>query len=76
VKNGAVYFAAIGGAGALAAECIVKSEVVAWPKLGPEALRRLTVRDLPLIVANDAHGGDLFEQGVAEYAVAEEAAAG
>ncbi len=72
VKHGAVYFAAIGGAGALASQCIADSEVVAWPKLGPEAFRRLILRDLPLIVANDTHGGDLFAQGIAEYALPEE----
>ena len=75
IKHGAVYFAAIGGAGALAAQCIVDSEIVAWPKLGPEALRRLQVRELPLIVANDAHGGDLFEQGRDEYARGEDGSA-
>jgi fumarate hydratase subunit beta len=66
----AVYFAAIGGAGALIAKCIKSSEVVAYPKLGPEAIRKLVVKDFPLIVANDIHGGDLYEEGVKEFAVA------
>ncbi len=64
----AVYFAAIGGAGALISKCILKAEVVAYPDLGTEALRRLTVKDFPVFVANDMYGGDLYEQGVKEYA--------
>jgi fumarate hydratase subunit beta len=56
----AVYLVAVGGAGALLADCVTEAEVVAYPELGPEAVRRLVVRDLPLIVAYDAHGGSVF----------------
>lgn len=66
-RHKAVYFAAVGGAGALIARCIVSSEVIAWEDLGPEAVHRLEVRDFPLVVANDAHGGDLFREGAARY---------
>lgn len=61
VRHRAVYFIAIGGAGALAAKKIKKFELVAYPELGPEALYRLEVEDFPLVVANDAHGNDVFE---------------
>jgi len=64
----AVYFAAIGGAGALMARSILSAEVIAHPELGPEAVRRLEVRDFPVIVANDTHGGDLYEEGAKAYA--------
>lgn len=57
---GCVYLVAVGGAGALLADCVTEAEVIAWPELGPEAVRRLVVRDLPLIVAYDAHGGSAF----------------
>lgn len=67
-QHKAVYFAAIGGAGALMARSIVSAEVIAYPELGPEAVRRLKVRDFPVIVANDVHGGDLYEEGVRLYA--------
>jgi fumarate hydratase subunit beta len=63
-EHKAVYFAAIGGAGALMARSILSAEVIAYPELGPEAVRRMEVKDFPLIVANDAHGGDLYEEGV------------
>jgi fumarate hydratase subunit beta len=62
-----VYFVAVGGAAALIAHSIKQVVVVAYDDLGPEAIRRLTVEDFPAIVANDAFGGDLFEQGKAEY---------
>lgn len=71
-RHRAVYFVAIGGAGALAAQAITRSEVAAFERLGPEALRRLEFKDFPVVVANDIHGGDLFEEGVREYAVAGE----
>jgi fumarate hydratase subunit beta len=58
----ALYLAAIGGAGALLAQCIKDVEVVAYPELGPEAVRRLTVKDFPAIVVNDAYGDDLYEK--------------
>lgn len=67
VEHGAIYFAAIGGAGALISRCITSAEVVAWPELGPEAVRRLEVKDLPLFVAGDTRGGDLYEEGIAAW---------
>ncbi len=57
---GAVYFAAVGGTGALISRCIKKSEVLAWEELGPEAVRRLVIEDLTLVVATDSQGGDLY----------------
>ena len=69
-EHGAVYLAAAGGAGALLASCITGCELVAWPELGPEAVRRLTVRDMPLTVAIDALGGDLYVRGPADYLAA------
>jgi len=68
-KYGAVYFAAIGGAGALMSQSILSAEVIAYPELGPEAIRRLEVKDLPIVVANDIYGGDLYEEGVKRYAL-------
>lgn len=64
----AVYFAAIGGAGALISRCILSADVIAYPELGAEAIRRLEVLDLPVFVANDTHGGDLYEKGIQIYA--------
>lgn len=61
VRNGAVYFCAIGGAGALAAKCITACEVIAYDDLGCESVKRLTFSDFPLTVAIDCHGGNLFE---------------
>lgn len=63
----AVYFGAIGGAGALASKCIKKSEVVAYEELGAEALRRLEVEDFPVTVVNDIYGGDLYAEGKAKF---------
>ncbi|MCL0079301.1 Fe-S-containing hydro-lyase [Dehalococcoidia bacterium] len=63
----AVYFAAIGGAGALVAKSIRKVEVVAYDDLGAEALRRLEVEDFPATVINDIYGGDLYEEGKARW---------
>ena len=57
-----VYLAAVGGAAALIAKCIKKSEVVAYPELGPEAIRRLEVESFPLVVVNDIYGNDLYER--------------
>lgn len=65
--QGAVYFAAIGGAGALIASCVQSVETVCYEDLGSEAIRRLVVRDMPLIVAIDARGGNLYEVGPREY---------
>ncbi len=59
-RNGAVYFCAIGGAGALAARCVRSAETVAFGELGCEAVRKLTVKDFPLFVAMDCRGGSLF----------------
>ena len=69
-KYKAVYFAAIGGAGALISKSIKKAEVVAYDDLGAEAIRRLEVKDLAATVINDIHGGDLYEEGRARYKVA------
>ena len=66
-KHGAVYFAAVGGAAALMARCVTACEVIAWDDLGPESVKRLTLRDLPLIVAIDAAGENAFEKGQAAY---------
>jgi fumarate hydratase subunit beta len=66
-KHKAVYFVTVGGAGALLSRAIKKAEVIAYEDLGTEAIRRLEVKDFPAIVANDIHGGDLFEQERAKY---------
>jgi fumarate hydratase subunit beta len=66
----AVYFAAIGGAGALIARGIKKSEVVAYEELGAEAIRKLVVEDFPVTVINDIYGNDLYDEGKARYRVA------
>lgn len=68
-QHKAVYLAAIGGAGALISQSIVAREVIAWPELGTEALQRLTVQNFTCFVANDTHGGDLYEQGKEQFAV-------
>jgi fumarate hydratase subunit beta len=65
----AVYFGAIGGAGALASRSIKKSEVVAYEELGAEAIRRLEVEDFPVTVVNDIYSGDLYEEGKAKYRI-------
>jgi len=66
-EHGAVYFGAIGGAGALLARCVESLEIVAYEDLGAEAIRKLTVRDMPLTVAIDCRGDDLYIQGRKEY---------
>ena len=58
--NKAVYFGATGGAGALLSERIKEAEVIAFDELGPEAIRKLTVEEFPLLVINDCHGGELY----------------
>ena len=68
-EYGAVYLGAVGGAAALIARSIEKSEVVAYADLGTEAIHRFTVRDFPAIVLMDAHGGNLYESGPAAYAL-------
>ncbi len=66
-EHGAIYFAAIGGAGALISQSIVEAEVVAYEDLGPEAIRKLTVKDFPVVVAIDSEGNSLYESGPAKY---------
>ncbi len=66
-KYKAVYFAATGGAGALLAKRVKKAEIVAYEDLGPEAIRRLEVEDLPVIVVNDVKGNDLYVEGEKKY---------
>ena len=61
VRDNAVYFAAVGGAGALLSKCITSSEVIAYDDLGTEAIRKLTVKDFPVIVVIDSEGRDLYE---------------
>lgn len=67
VRNGAVYFAAVGGAGALLSKSIVKSEVIAYDDLGTEAIRKLEVKDFPVIVVIDAEGNNLYETAINDY---------
>ena len=67
VRNGAVYLAALGGAGALMAASVKKLEIICWEDLGCEAVRRLEVEDMPLTVILDPHGGDLYQSGPAAY---------
>ncbi len=66
-KYTGVYLAAIGGAAALIAKSIVGNELVAWEELGAEAIRKYTVKDFPAIVVQDAHGGNLYKEGVKKY---------
>lgn len=66
-KHGAVYFGAIGGSGALLARRIEAAEVIAYPELGPEAVRKLVVKDFPVMVIIDKDGNNLYEFGQAEY---------
>ena len=65
---GAVYFGAIGGAGALIAKCVEQQEIIAYPELGAEALRKLIVKDFPAIVIGDCHGGNIYVSGKEKYA--------
>jgi fumarate hydratase subunit beta len=69
VQYGAVYFAAIGGAGALMAKAVKEVRIVAYEELGPEAIRHLTVEKLPAVVVNDIHGNDLYAEGQKAYRV-------
>ena len=68
-KYKAMYFASIGGAGALISKSIKKSEVIAYEELGAEAVRRLEVEDFPVTVINDIYGGDLYQEGKDRYHV-------
>lgn len=73
VRNGAVYFAAVGGAGALLSKSILSSEVIAYDDLGTEAIRKLEVRDFPVIVVIDSEGSNLYETAIGEYSITEDA---
>lgn len=66
-QHEAVYFGATGGAGALISRSVISAEVIAYEDLGPEAVVRLEVRDMPLFVINDIYGNDLYETGVERY---------
>ena len=68
-KNKSVYFAAIGGAGALLSKCIKKAKVIAYDDLGTEAIRELYVENLPVIVVIDSKGNNLYEEAVKEYEI-------
>ena len=67
IRNGAVYFAAVGGAGALLSKCITASEVIAYEDLGAEAVRKLEVNNFPVIVVIDSEGNNLYETAIEEY---------
>ena len=66
-KNGAVYYAAVGGAGALPSKCIVRSKVIAYEDLGTEAVRRLEIENFPVIVVIDSRGNNLYETAVEQF---------
>ena len=68
VRNHAVYFAAVGGAGALLSKCITKSEIVCYEDLGAEAIRKIEIRDFPVIVVIDSQGNNLYETAIKEFA--------
>lgn len=67
VRNGSVYFAAVGGAGALLSKCILSSEAIAYDDLGTEAIRKLQVKDFPVIVVIDSEGNNLYETAILDY---------
>ena len=67
IKHGCVYFGAIGGAGALLSQHVVSSEIIAYEDLGAEAVRRLEVKDFPVIVIIDSSGNNLYESGRSEF---------
>lgn len=67
VRNGACYFAAVGGAGALIARCIKSAQVMAFDELGCESIKRMEIENLPLTVAIDCNGGNLYKSGRKEY---------
>ena len=67
IRNEAVYFAAVGGAGALLSKSIIASEVIAYDDLGTEAIRKLEVKDFPVIVVIDAKGNNLYETAIQAY---------
>ncbi|HNS72591.1 MAG TPA: Fe-S-containing hydro-lyase [bacterium] len=68
-KNCGVYLVSVGGAAALIAKSIKANENVAWPELGAEAIAKLTVVDFPAIVAQDCHGGNIYQEGIARYGI-------
>lgn len=68
-EYGGIYFGATGGAGALLGKKITAAEVIAYPELGPEAVRKITVKDFPVTVINDTHGADLYQMGREKYEV-------
>ena len=67
VRNGSVYFAAVGGAGALLSKCIVESEVIAYDDLGTEAIRKMKIKNFPAIVVIDCEGNNLYETAIEQY---------
>ena len=67
MKHKCVYMAAVGGAGALISRCIKSSEIIAYDDLGPEAIRKMEVENLPVIVVNDISGNDLYQEGIKKY---------
>ncbi|MEE9165588.1 MAG: Fe-S-containing hydro-lyase [Nitrospinota bacterium] len=67
VKHKSIYFAAIGGAGALVARSIKKVEIIAYEDLGPEAIRKMEVEDFQAVVVNDIHGNDVYKEGMNKY---------
>ena len=69
IRNKAIYFAAIGGAGALLSKAIIKSETIAFEDLGAEAILRLEVKDFPVIVVMDSKGNDLYETSIKEFCI-------
>ena len=69
VRHGSVYFGATGGAGALIAKAVKSEEIVAFPELGPEAIRKLYVKDFPVTVIIDSKGNNLYETGREQYKV-------
>ncbi|NLL92588.1 MAG: Fe-S-containing hydro-lyase [Clostridiales bacterium] len=68
-RNGAVYFAAVGGAGAILSKCIEESEVIAYDELGTEAIRKLKVSNFPVIVVIDSEGNNLYETAIERYKI-------
>ncbi len=67
IRNGAVYFAAVGGAGAILSKCITDSQVIAYDDLGTEAIRKLEVKNFPVIVVIDSEGNNLYETAIKQY---------
>ena len=67
IRTGAVYFAAVGGAGALLSKSILSSEVIAYDDLGTEAVRKLSVKDFPVVVVMDSQGNNLYETAIKQY---------